>query len=90
MRFGKRVGTLEGEGLSQEGPSQEGPSQEGYLPSEGESDRGVDLYVERRSSLGPRLLIPHLFLSSLYVPLRARNYYNKKADNRDNVFMHFG
>jgi len=49
------------------------------------------LYVKRRSTLGPRLLIPHLFLSSLYTPYRRFNLnYNKKADNRDNVFMHFG
>ena len=49
------------------------------------------LYVKRRSSFGPRLLIPHLFLSSLYTPYRRFNLnYNKKADNRDNVFMHFG
>lgn len=80
-----------------------GPSQgSGVLPVAGSSEpegesAGLDyqqLYVDRRSSFGPRLLTPHLFLSrlsSLYTPYRRFNYnYNKKADNRDNVFMHFG
>ena len=44
-------------------------------------------------SLGSRLLLPHLFLSSLYTPYpRLGGYsFNKKADLRDrNNFIHFG
>lgn len=101
MHFGKRDSAMGGAGmpLSQETVAMPvaayaagagfGPQAQDFPDSEGIADE--QLYVKRQStSYGPRLLIPHLFLSSLYTPYRRLNYnYNKKAD-KDNVFMHFG
>lgn len=85
MHFGKRDPDSAAQELSQETQgaysAQEYPDSEaiGVMPQ---------LYVKRHTSYGPRLLIPHLFLSSLMTPYRRFNSI-KKAD-RDNVFMHFG
>lgn len=63
------------------------------LPSLPSSPALRSVSKRKPQSLTSRLLLPHLFLSSLYTPYpRIGGYpFNKKADIRDrNNFIHFG